>query len=145
MASPKGKTGTQKSSLGFERRRSRRRRLHKPCEVQLHGVGDELGWQATGALLNVSTDGVACRLANQKAYDLCVRQTVRVVFRIGSSPTRFDLKAQITNLTAAGTPEHQVLGLEFVDDANLEAAQPALREAIANANAPSGQQDGIQS
>ncbi len=140
MAMPRTRTsGSRRTGPGFERRRSRRRRLHKPSEVQLHGVGEESGWQCAGALLNVSAEGIACRITNRHAYDLCVRQTLRAVFRVGVSPATFDLKVQIINITAAGTSEHQVLGLEFVDDAKLEAAQPALREAIATANAPSGQ------
>ncbi len=132
-------TGTAPQGMtegpGFERRRSRRRRLQKPSEVRLHGLGDELGWHCAGALLNVSNDGIACRIANKDAGALCIGQTIQAVFGLGSSRT-FELTARITNTTPAGTAGHRVLGLEFVEDAKSKAAQAALREAIAGTDEP---------
>jgi hypothetical protein len=134
------RTRTAKSGSGngpgFERRRSRRRRLQSPSEVHLRGLGDENGWQCAGVLLNVSHEGMACRISDQKAREVCLQQKLGAIFRIGSYPTTFDLTAMISNVTPAGTEGCQVIGLEFLDDARLRAARSTLHEAIAKANVP---------
>lgn len=142
MAVPRIRTvpaGTD-AGPGFERRRSRRRRLQTPTDVQLRGLGDESKWQCVGALLNVSHEGMACRINDRKASELCIRQSLQAVFRVGASTTPFDLTAMITNMTPAGTAGQQVIGLEFVDDARLRSARAALREAIARANEPANRE-----
>lgn len=117
----------------FERRRSQRRNLQRPAEVRLRGVGDETEWSCMGAVLNVGIDGIAARVTTENAMRLLVDQHVDVVFRLGSWPTEFDLRARVTNVTPAGTDHHRVLGLEFVEGRRLQESRPALREAITQA------------
>lgn len=116
-----------------ERRRSPRRTLHRPCEVHLQGIGDETEWRCRGVLLNLSIGGLACRVTTEHARLLWVDQFVDALFHCSASPNGFDLRARITNITPAGSAEHHVLGLEFVDDSRLRASHSALREAIAQA------------
>ena len=116
-----------------ERRRSRRRRLQNPSEVSLHGTGPEVDWTGEGVLLNASPDGLACRVSAQTAHVLTVGQMLHVVFRIGPASTVFDLKARITNITAAGTTHRVVLGLEFVADRRLKSVQTKLQESLRRA------------
>ena len=116
-----------------ERRRSRRRRLQNPSEVSLHGTGSEVDWTAAGVLLNVSPDGLACRVSAKAAHALTVGQALHVLFRIGTTSTVFDLKARITNITPAGTTHCVVLGLEFLADRRLKSVQTKLQESLRRA------------
>lgn len=126
------------SGVLFERRRGPRRNLHKPTEVRLRGVGDEMGWRCHGAVLNVGIDGMACRVTLNDALTLLVDQHVDVSFRLGGVSTDFDLRARITNVTPAGSTDHRVIGLEFVEGTRLADARPALREAISHVEEAKG-------
>jgi len=114
----------------FERRRSPRRNLHQPAEVRLRGVGDEMEWQCIGSVLNVGIDGLACRISISDALRLLVDQHVNVAFRLAGAATDFDLRARVTNITPAGSTDHRVLGLEFVEGNRLHEARAALRDAV---------------
>jgi len=117
----------------LERRRSPRRALHPPGGVRLQGIGDENQRRCLGDLLNIGMGGLQCRVATQQARHLLVDQFVDAMFRVGACPSEFDLRARIANITPAGSAEHQVLGLEFVNDSRLRASQRALNAAIAQA------------
>lgn len=124
--------GAHKAAL-VERRRSRRRDLQNPGEVSLHGTGSEVDWTGGGVLLNASGDGIACRVSAQTALTLATGQTLHVVFRVGPTPTVFDLKARIINITPAGTTHSVVLGMEFVAGRRLKSVQSKLLESLRRA------------
>jgi len=86
--------------------------------------------RCTGALLNVGIDGLACRIGVAEALSLLVDQHVDVAFRLGDVAADFELRARISNITLAGSTEHRVIGLEFVEGKQLCEARAALREAI---------------
>ncbi len=81
-------------------------------------------------MLNLSPDGIACRVPQQDAGPLEIGQTVHVAFRLGGSTSVFDLTAGINNITRGGTPGQLVVGLEFMVGQRLEAGRAALREVL---------------
>lgn len=113
-----------------ERRRSPRQRFHGPCDVALY-AGDALAESfCEAAMLNLSTEGIACRVAMQQARLLNIGQIVRVVFRLDRSTTEFDLHGRVTNITEGGTAERMVVGLEFVANERLGKDRQRLEEAL---------------
>lgn len=115
-----------------ERRRSPRRRLRRPTKVALRDTGVDSRPEATacdGSLLNVSTEGLACRMREKEAATLRIGQDLRVTFDLGAPSSAFDLKARVINITQGGTPDHLVLGLEFIVDQSVAADRRRLREA----------------
>ncbi len=113
-----------------DRRRSPRRRLQRPTEVVLRATGAEVRWRCKAAMLNLSADGIACRIPAADAASLGVGQTLLAAFRVDDSSPDFILQARITNLTEGGTVDQMVIGLEFIADASLMANQIRLRKAL---------------
>jgi hypothetical protein len=114
-----------------DRRRSPRRRLRRPTTVSLHNTGTEREWCSEAVMLNLSAEGVACRLAGHDSLALKINQTARVLFTLGASSTMFDLTGRVTNITQGGTPGHVVVGLAFVADEKLEQNRTRLRQVLA--------------
>jgi hypothetical protein len=114
-----------------DRRRSPRHRWRKPTEVSLAAAGANDRWRCTAALLNVSPDGVACRVAASDMESLSVGQVVGAQFRLDSLSPEFSLPVRVTNVTEGGTVDQMVVGLEFIVDTDLAVAeQVRLREAL---------------
>jgi hypothetical protein len=114
----------------IERRRSPRRRFEEPTEVVLrpmNGSGEPCG---RGKLLNLSPEGLACRVPEAIARELTVGQVLQVAFLVGPSPDVFDLNARVVNITEGGTQGQFVIGLEFVTDDRLEAGGDRLRKTL---------------
>lgn len=114
----------------LDRRRSPRRCLRTPTEVVLCATGEGETWRCSAAMLNVSPDGIACRVPEQDVRALTVGQTLNVRFCLDSSSTGFDLSGRITNITQGGTPHHAVVGLAFIADDRMKADQARLRESF---------------
>ncbi|MGB2985583.1 MAG: PilZ domain-containing protein [Phycisphaerae bacterium] len=113
-----------------ERRRSPRRQLHEPTEVILRPAGDGDESHGPGAMLNLSPDGIACRIPIPGTEALAIGQTLRVEFRLGASSRAFHLNGRISNITQGGTINHLVVGLEFIADERLTASRERLRKAL---------------
>lgn len=113
-----------------ERRRSPRRRLRRPSDVALQASGPNDGWHCTAAMLNLSPEGIACRIPAQDAELLHIGQTLRADFRLDPSAPALALNARIVSITKGGTLDHLVVGLEFIVDRTLEASRATLREAL---------------
>jgi hypothetical protein len=96
-----------------ERRRSPRRRLHRPTDVILAPAGGTTDWHCQAAMLNVSPEGLACRVPNDQIESMVVGGTLRVSFRLERSDAEFNLAARVSNVTEGGTPGYVVVGLEF--------------------------------
>lgn len=121
---------TPDAVLLAERRRSPRQRFHGPCDVALY-AGDALAESfCEAAMLNLSTEGIACRVPTQQAGLLRIGQIVRVVFRLDRSTPEFDLHGRVTNITEGGTAERMVVGLEFVADESSGEDRQRLEEAL---------------
>ncbi|UCE58647.1 MAG: PilZ domain-containing protein [Phycisphaerales bacterium] len=117
-----------------ERRRSRRRRFRKPTEVLLRATDPDTQWQCKADMLNVSLDGIACRIDSAEVDYLAVGRASCVVFQLGATAELFELSAQVVTRTEAGTPGHAVIGMEFIDDGNLQAARDRLRGVLDTPN-----------
>ena len=116
-----------------ERRRSPRRRLRQPTGVLLRETSVEDGWHCQATLLNLSTGGLACRVPDSDRDGtgrLSVGQAVRVELRPSVSSPTLDLNGRIVTITQGGTPNHLVLGLEFIADQSLEVSRPRLQDVL---------------
>ncbi len=116
-----------------DRRRARRRQLHQPTEVVLRGDDGDGGWRCCGTLLNVSPDGIACRLPNAATASLRVNQVAGVTFSLGQGRHEFDLPARVVNMTGHGDGRRWIAGLAFTRGAKLAAAGEKLRQAVRGA------------
>ncbi len=113
-----------------DRRRSLRRRLQRPMSITLQS-GDANGdWKSEGAMLNLSPDGIACRIPTDRASRLKVGQTVRVGFDVAAEGRPFNWPARVTNMTAGGTTNQTVVGLEFIPDQTGSEDRRRLRRAL---------------
>lgn len=118
------------SAIMAERRSSRRRKLHEPCQATLMGNGRHDDWQCSGQMLNASTGGFACRVSTQEAARLTAGRIVRAVFRLAEHDEPFDFHARITNATQAGTPGYTIIGMEFLMDADRCLERKRFRRAL---------------
>jgi hypothetical protein len=129
---------TPKSMAATDRRRAPRRRLTKTTEVVLHAPETDPGWRCKGVLLNVSSDGLACRVSGEVDLSLRRGRNVRVVFRLTPSSSPFDLGARIANVTQSAEPEQFIVGLEFLSSAAAAPERGRLRTAVEAAAARNG-------
>jgi hypothetical protein len=118
----------------IERRRHRRRQFQKPTEVTLRATTGAERWNGRAALLNLSTDGIACRVREEDARHTGVGTILRLVFCAGPGLKEFNLAGRVINVTQAGSPRHAVIGMAFVDDSSLASAEEALRAALEDAS-----------
>ena len=122
-----------------ERRRSHRRRLQKRGKVTLRDPDNPEAWSCSALMMNLSLGGMACRIRTRDAESIDLGQTLLAVFRAGTPPEELRINSRVVTTTRAGTPDHLVVGMEFVTDEHLEAARARLEGAIRNAASPSGQ------
>ncbi len=113
-----------------DRRRSPRRLLRQATIVSLRSHEADEGWHCDAVMLNLSPDGLACRMPEQHAGALHFDQTIRVTFRLGRSSQLFDLTGRISNITRGATPGQLVVGLEFAADQHSEENQAELRRVL---------------
>jgi hypothetical protein len=113
-----------------DRRRSPRRRLREVTEVTLRPAEECDESQVRATLLNLSPDGLACRIATCDAGALAVGAVVRVAFRPGVSARAFHLNGRVISVIEGGTVANLVVGLEFIADERLTACRDRLRKAL---------------
>jgi c-di-GMP-binding flagellar brake protein YcgR len=68
---------------------------------------------AHGAVLNVSVDGLACRVACKQAESLSIGDAVETRFTLDGDHKEFTLAGEIRGKTAAGSPDQVILRLQF--------------------------------
>ena len=117
----------------LDRRRFHRAKLAPSSEVDIEWKVDGVARRQTVKLLNVSTDGMACRIDQSAAAGLTKRQRLRVGFAIPGAEQRVQLEARITNLTPASAGSF-IVGLQFMASKGDAAAIRALRIAIERAD-----------
>jgi len=99
-----------------DRRRSERRRLKQRATVSLQ-MGEEYGaWTSQGAMLNLSPEGIACRIAREDALRMEVGSVLLVRFGLEEAGQSFEWSARVMNITEGGTAGRTVVGLEFIID-----------------------------
>lgn len=117
----------------LQRRRTPRYRLQEEATVVLEREENDFQPPIEAALLNLSDDGLACRISTEMAEGIQIEEELQVRFSLPSGREGFDVRGRVTNLTPAGTPGHVVLGMEFVFDQDGPDVQQGLKEAMGNA------------
>ncbi len=113
-----------------DRRRSLRRFLRGTTNVGLRAPDANEEWHCNAVMLNLSPDGIACRMSEQHAGPLHIDQTVRVTFHLGRPSRLFDLTGRVSNITRGATPGQLVVGLEFAVDRRSEESRAGLRRVL---------------
>jgi c-di-GMP-binding flagellar brake protein YcgR len=101
-----------------DRRRTIRRRLRRAAPVVLISDGPGPKRTMQGAVLNLSSDGLACRIRRSESGGIRPGRTIRALFNADAHGEAIELTARVVSMTPAGTRDHQILGLEFVVDDN---------------------------
>ncbi len=112
-----------------DRRKARRRQWQDPTVVMLHTVGENEHWQCEAMLLNLSPDGMACRVRNPDASGLETGRTFLVMFRLGES-SPFEFLGRVTNVTEGGSTGHSVVGFEFAKGLHPVPNRRRLQDAL---------------
>lgn len=111
-----------------DRRRSQRRELRRASRVCLASTNGS--WSCVGSLLNVSVDGLACRV---NAWDLPQQaedHSVHADFDI-EDHFAFRLKARVAGVAPAADEGFSVISLAFLEEGETSAERHRLRAALA--------------
>lgn len=112
-----------------QRRRFVRAAVADSAPVRI-GSADDFGVNsAEGMILNVSPDGMACRVPVAVADAYAVEERVGLVFALGSGP-EFRLNATIVSKTPGGTPGTIIMGLQFMAQAAVASERERLAAAL---------------
>lgn len=117
----------------IERRKSRRRRFHGPSEVTLRAIGGTEPWHGRARLLNLSADGIACKVREEDTPRTTTGRRFHVLFRLDGSRHEFNLIGRVVNVTRGGSLDHAVVGMQFVDEDQSASDIRTLREALQHA------------
>jgi len=120
----------------LERRRAVRRRLRQGLGVRLEPRrtdAEPTEDALTAVILNLSPDGLACRLSTTRTTQLSVADRLLVSFSLAPDNQTFAFIGHIVSITEGGTPGQVVLGIEFLRG-DTPYAQEALRAALAADN-----------
>lgn len=112
-----------------ERRRTRRRQFHDAADLTLKPIGCDSAAPIRAALLNISTDGLACRVTDSALQFIPADKPLAVSFALSANGHTFDLTGHEVSRTEAGTPGHWVVGLEFEKGRHME-QRTLLRQAL---------------
>ncbi|MFQ5423276.1 MAG: PilZ domain-containing protein [Phycisphaerae bacterium] len=117
-----------------ERRRFRRRSLAQSSRVVVQWTTGDTRHQHTSALLNVSADGLACRMEEVVAGGIKRDASVSTSFTLPWNHQTFKLDALVTNKTPASKGS-VILGLQFTQDARAAEPLALLRQLLKNPDA----------
>ena len=79
--------------------------------------------------MNVSIDGLACRIPTSSADLIMMDQCVQVVFRLQHHEEPFVLQGCVKSKLPAGTADHLIVGLHFLH-ADQGSQQARLQAAL---------------
>ena len=115
----------------IERRRSRRREFQESTEVMLQAADGDASWQNRGTLLNLSMDGMACRIRAEDTMNIAVGSPLRVTFSPSGSLCELAINARVINVTRGASPGRAIVGMEFTDVESPSFPREVLRNALA--------------
>jgi hypothetical protein len=116
----------------IERRRSRRHEFRRPAEVTLEGIDGLQPGRSRGKLLNLSKNGMACRIPAEDAAHIAVGSTLRVMFLPGEDHHGIDVKGRVTNVTRGASAEHAIVGMEFIGLESPSFPREVFQKALAD-------------
>lgn len=113
----------------LDRRRFLRAKLAPSSKVELEWKTDGRERIQAVSLLNVSADGMACRVEDALVAGLQKRDRLRARFALPGTDRRIELNARVTNFTPASVGA-SIMGLQFLTSEEDADAIRALRLAI---------------
>ena len=84
----------------------------------------------SGPMLNVSPDGLACRIGSLQAVRLIIGTEYGLRFVIESEPQPFEVMAVLKGVLSAGDPIDSILRWQFMHTVDEAATRTRVREAI---------------
>lgn len=97
----------------WQRRRFLRARVAESATVTLTLPDVYTHPKGEGAILNVSRDGLACRVSRELADSLSVDETVGVVFELGPDRIRIECNGKVKSKTVSGSAHSTIVGVHF--------------------------------
>lgn len=122
-----------------ERRRSNRREFHKPSSITLWAMPSGQSWTCQAVLLNVSSEGLACKCSLDDTEPLQVGQVLEVRFLLEDQKYEYVLQACTVNITEGSDPQDRVIGLEFLELEDNLAPRLLLQQTL-DADLPQAQE-----
>jgi len=117
-----------------QRRRNRRYRFEQPATMTL--LFGEPSTECDCALLNLSPDGVACRVREVDAQRTAVGRHLHIHLRIGPESEVFDFTGCVVNITQAGTTGDVIVGIEFTPGDETGFTRERLQELLNELHGP---------
>lgn len=115
----------------FDRRRFLRACLAPSSRVRLEWTVDGVLQRQVAAMLNISPDGLACRVEGRTAAEVNPGDRIRARFRLPALPDELNVYAIVCSKTPA-SEGHTIMGLHFQPTPEAAEALAALKEALAN-------------
>ncbi len=113
----------------LDRRRFVRAKLAPSSKVAIDWNRAGTPHRYTANLLNISIEGLACRVEDGAAAALNVGDSLRVTFQLPGHEKPFVLNATVSNKTPAST-DYTILGVQFAASPNQTFAMDALKLAL---------------
>lgn len=113
-----------------ERRRSKRRDFASGTTVDLLLERDRAQRRASGVLLNLSPDGLACLIPTDDHDGMHLGGTLHARFRPRPHDDVMVIESRIASILRAGTQGHRIIGVEFVANEAYAALRRALMAAL---------------
>lgn len=119
----------------LDRRRFVRAKLAPSSRIVLTWNEPQSQHRHQAVTLNISADGVACRIEKMAAASLMIGDVIHVSFELPDCPQRFELDARISNMTPTGD-DLVILGMSFTGDRAADPQRSKLHEALESRSAP---------
>lgn len=113
-----------------DRRRTWRRRLQRPASVTVRPPGPADRRGAVADMLNLSEQGLACRMETRDANRLPVGPLLTVSYTLPVVARPLVCPARIVNITPCGDPVRSIVGMEFVFSNEHDDQRRELRRAL---------------
>ncbi len=112
----------------LQRRKFWRASLHESSEVRFSWKDEGANSHTAGQLLNLSPDGLACRLSRDAADAILIGDPIEASFQLPSCDHLFELTGVLCNKTPGGSPDTMIVGLQFVVDQHSRPDIELLRD-----------------
>jgi len=106
-----------------QRRRFRRMMLRPSCRVRLQPIEAPTAEPVAGELLNLSVDGLACRVEQGAAQKVRIGDKMHVAFCPSEAERGFAFGGILRNKTYGASIGHVILGVEFLPEDQDEQAR----------------------
>jgi len=121
-----------------ERRRSRRRGLAPSSTVYIGSTNGPDPWRCAAVMLNVSLNGLACRVERETAARIRESLTLDIAFEIGAESRRIELHGRVVSVMGAGSPDCSLMGIAFEEDGAYAVAVDDLARALETVRSAGG-------